>query len=151
MAEFCGFHGVSMMKNLLGKVSPQSTSLCFRHESHGGHGAHEQARIKTKAANGSGRKASLYRGLGPLPRGSVFDDMLILCPRKPGCCRRSTQGRSPPAKHLRAWKRSPGRCGSSWKTTGGPGPYGLPRGQPRPTSRQGLSPADQYPRRNWIR
>ncbi len=64
MVEFCGFHGVSMMKNLLGKVSPQSTSLCFRHESHGGHGAHEQARIKTKAANGSGRKASLYMGLG---------------------------------------------------------------------------------------
>ena len=64
MAEFCGFHDVSMMKNLLGKVSPQSTSLCFRHESHGGHRAHEQARIKTKAANGSGRKTSLYTGLG---------------------------------------------------------------------------------------
>ena len=43
MVEFCGFHGVSMMKNLLGKVSLQSTSLCFRRESHGGHRAHEQA------------------------------------------------------------------------------------------------------------
>ncbi len=64
MAEFCGFHGVFMMKNRLGKVSPQSTSFCFRHESHGGHRAHEQARIKTEAANGSGRKVSLYTGLG---------------------------------------------------------------------------------------
>ena len=64
MAEFCGFHGVSVVKNLLGKASPQSTSLCFRYESHGGHKAHEQARIETNAANGSGRKASLYTGLG---------------------------------------------------------------------------------------
>ena len=62
MAEFRGFHGVSMMKNLLGKVSAQSTSLGFRHESHGGHRAHEQARVKTEAANGGGRKASLYTG-----------------------------------------------------------------------------------------
>ena len=63
MAEFCGFHGVSMMKNLLGKGPPQSTSLCFRHESHDGGRAHEQARIEAKATNGSGRKASLYIGL----------------------------------------------------------------------------------------
>lgn len=53
-----------MMKNLLGKVLTQSTCLCFRHESHGGHRAHEQARIRTKAANDSGRKTSLYTGLG---------------------------------------------------------------------------------------
>ncbi len=64
MVEICGLHGVSMMKNLLGKVSPQSTSIGFRHESHGGHRAHEQARVKTEAANGGGRKASLYTGLG---------------------------------------------------------------------------------------
>jgi hypothetical protein len=64
MVEFCGFHGVSVVKNLLGKASQQSTSLCFRYETHGGHRAHEQARIETKAANGSGRKASLYTGLG---------------------------------------------------------------------------------------
>ena len=64
MAGFCGFHGVSVVKNLLGKASRQSTSLCFRYESHGGHRAHEQARIETKATNGSGRKASLYEGLG---------------------------------------------------------------------------------------
>ena len=73
MAEFCGFHGVSMMKNLLGKVSPQSTDLRFRHEPRGGHRAHEQARIKTKAANGSGRKARLYTGLGMRHR--VFDEI----------------------------------------------------------------------------
>ncbi len=53
-----------MMKNLLGKVSLQSTSLCFRRESHGVHRAHEQAHIKTEAANGSSRKACLYMGLG---------------------------------------------------------------------------------------
>jgi hypothetical protein len=51
-------------ENLLGKASRQSTSLCFRYESHGGHRAHEQARIETKATNGSGRKASLYEELG---------------------------------------------------------------------------------------
>ncbi len=59
MAGFCGFHGVAVVKNLLGKASRQSTSLCFRYESHGGHRAHEQARIETKATNGSGRKAAL--------------------------------------------------------------------------------------------
>jgi hypothetical protein len=54
-----------MMKNLLGDVLAQSTSLCFRHESPGGHRAREQARIKTEAANtnGKGRKACLYMGL----------------------------------------------------------------------------------------
>ncbi len=64
MVEFCDFHSVSMMKNLLGKVSPQSICLGFRHDSDGGHRAYEQARIKTEAANGSGGKASLYTGLG---------------------------------------------------------------------------------------
>jgi hypothetical protein len=52
-----------MMKNLLGNVLAQSTSLCFRHESPGGHGAREQARIKTEAANGNDRKACFYMGL----------------------------------------------------------------------------------------
>ena len=69
MVEFCGFHGVSMMKNLLGKVSPQSIRLGFRHDSDGGHRAYEQTRIEIEAANGSGGKASLYTGLGMRHRG----------------------------------------------------------------------------------
>ena len=73
MAEFCGFHGVSMMKNLLGKALPQSTNLRFRHESHGGHRAHEQARIETKATYGSGQKASLYTALSM--RHTVFHEI----------------------------------------------------------------------------
>jgi hypothetical protein len=73
MAEFCGFHGVSMMKNLLGKVSPQSNNLRFRHEPRGGHRAYEQARIKTKVANGNGRKVSLYRALSI--RHTVFHEI----------------------------------------------------------------------------
>ena len=86
MAEFCGFHGVSVVKNLLGKASRQSTSLCFRYESHGGHRAHEQARIETKATNGSGRKASLYEGLGVRHR--AFHEI-------DGACHSLTAARNP--------------------------------------------------------
>ncbi len=78
MAEFCGFHGVSVVKNLLGKASRQSTSLCFRYESHGGHRAHGQALFETKATNGSGGKASLYTGLGVRHR--AFHEIDGACP-----------------------------------------------------------------------
>ncbi len=78
MAGFCGFHGVAVVKNLLGKASRQSTSLCFRYESHGGHRAHEQAHIETKATNGSGRKHSLYKELGVRHR--AFHEINGACP-----------------------------------------------------------------------
>ena len=78
MAGFCGFHGVSVVKNLLGKASRQSTSHCFRYESHGGHRAHEQAHIETKATNGSGREHSLYKGLGVRHR--AFHEINGACP-----------------------------------------------------------------------
>ncbi len=35
----------------------------FRHQSHGGARAHDQPHVKTEAAAGGGRKASLYLGL----------------------------------------------------------------------------------------
>ena len=78
MAGICDFHGVSVVKNLLGKASRQSTSHCFRYESHGGHRAHEQAHIETKATNGSGREHSLYKGLGVRHR--AFHEINGACP-----------------------------------------------------------------------
>jgi hypothetical protein len=81
MARICGFHGVSVVKNLLGKASRQSTSLCFRYVSHGGHIAHEQARIEAEATNGSGRKHSLYKGLGVRHR--AIHEINGACPSLP--------------------------------------------------------------------
>ena len=78
MAEFGGSDGVPVVKNLLGKASRQSTSLCFRYESPGGHRAHEQALIETKVTNGSGGMASLYTGLGARHR--AFHEIDGACP-----------------------------------------------------------------------
>ncbi len=61
--------GILRLSNIGGdhKTCPKKLSISkkpiLRHHSHGGARAHDQTHVKTEAAAGGGRKASLYMGL----------------------------------------------------------------------------------------
>ncbi len=63
MAEFCGSPTSAETIKPSGKSSRSVKKPMFGHQSHGGARAHDQPHVKTEAAAGGGRKASLYMGL----------------------------------------------------------------------------------------
>ncbi len=63
MAEFCGSPTSAEITKPTEKSSRSVKKPMFRHQSHGGARALDQPHVKTEAAAGGGRKASLYMGL----------------------------------------------------------------------------------------
>jgi hypothetical protein len=64
MAENLDFPEARMDENPTCQVFAKSLGHGFDHQAHGGHKAHGQGRVRTEAAIGGGRKASLYAALG---------------------------------------------------------------------------------------
>ena len=63
MAKFCGFQTATRLAKPPIESSLSVTKPISCHQSHGGHGSHDQPPVKTAAARGGGRTAILYRGL----------------------------------------------------------------------------------------
>ncbi len=71
MAKFYGFQKVTRLARppIESSLSVMKPISC--HQSHGGHGSHDQPHVKAVAAVGGGRKASLYMGLVMRPSSPV--------------------------------------------------------------------------------
>ncbi len=63
MAVFCGSPTSAEIMKPIGISSRSVKKPLFRHQSHGSARVHDQPHVKTEAAAGGGRKASLYMGL----------------------------------------------------------------------------------------
>ncbi len=63
MAVFCGSPTSAEIMKPIGISSRSVKKPLFRHQSHGSGRVHDQPHVKTEAAAGGGRKASLYMGL----------------------------------------------------------------------------------------